>query len=143
MNNIPTTIFAGFLTLIATVTSARAQITFTNVADSSSLTYSAFSIPSINTAGTLGFHANFDAGGSGLFTSDGTTTTTIADSSSPIYFSFGSLSPSINTAGTLGFFANLDAGGSGLFTSDGTTTTTIALTSGPTYTGFGTVPPSN
>jgi hypothetical protein len=98
------------LALLAAAPVVRAQITFTNIADSSSPTYSSFDAPSINSGGTLGFFANLDGGGQGLYTSNGTTTTTIALTSDPFYSFFGS-SPSINTAGTLGFHAFRDAGG--------------------------------
>lgn len=89
--------------------------------------------PSINDAGTVAYlqqsngppiNAPFPAA---IFTSNGTTTTTITDTSGP----FSSLSPSsINNLGTIAFLAELDAGGSGIFTSNGTTTTTITDTSG-------------
>ncbi len=95
----------------------------------------------VDAAGRLGFRAELDAGGSGLYRSNGTTTTPIALESGPT-FSFFTL-PSINSAGTLGFLASLDVGGDGLFTSDGTTTTTIALTSGPVFRNFGPHPAIN
>ncbi len=83
----------------------------------------------------MGFYANLDGGGSGLFTSDGATTTTIALTSGPVFYAL--FDPSINTAGKLGFVALLeDTVTGGLFTSDGTTTTTIALTSSPTFQNF-------
>lgn len=110
--------------LLAAAPVARGQFTFLNVADSSSPTYSTFGVPSLNTAGTLGFLASLDAGGSGLFTGDGTTTTTIALSSGPTFSGFG-MTISLNTAGTVGFRADLDAGGFGFYTSDGTTTTLV------------------
>jgi len=100
-------------------------------------TYSEFGFtPAINAGGTLGFRAQLDAGGSGLYTSDGTTTTTIALSNDPTFSNFSSIN-SINAAGTLGFFGNLDSGDTGIFTSNGTTTTTIALASGSPFSSFG------
>jgi len=87
--------------------------------------------PSINDGGVVAFR--LDGTGRGIFTSDGTTTTTIADSSGP--FSRFLDNPSIADGGKVAFLAS-DAGGIGIFTSDGTTTTTIAHTSGP-FSGLG------
>jgi hypothetical protein len=135
----PSFLLVGFAALLAAAPAARAQYTFTNVADTGSPTIDAFfgTTPSLNSAGTLGFFAALDAGGQGLFRGDGSATTTIALTSGPPYAAFGSVSPGsfspIDAAGTLGFRAELDAGGHGLFRSDGTTTATIALTSSPTF----------
>lgn len=132
-------IAAAVLLLLITTPAARAQYIYTNVADSNDPTISAFggTTPSINSAGTLGFWAFLDVGGQGIFTGNGTTTTTIALTTGLPYAAFGNVSPAsftpISTAGALGFRADLDAGGHGLFRSDGTTTTTIALDSGPIY----------
>ncbi len=130
---------AAALVLIVTAPAARAQYTYTNVVDSNDPTISAFggTTPSINSVGTLGFWAFLDVGGQGIFTGNGTTTTTIALTTGLPYAAFGNVSPAsftpITTTGALGFRAELDAGGHGLFRSDGTTTTTIALDSGPIY----------
>lgn len=124
------------LALLAVTPAARAQITFTNIADSDSPTYNFIYPPSFNTAGTLGFFAFLDAGSEGLFTSDGTTTTTIGLTMGPTYSVFPTGLASINAGGTLGFVAVLDSGEKGLFTSDGTTTTTIALSTEPNYLSF-------
>lgn len=125
---------------------ARAQYTFTNVADTSDPSISDFGgpTPSISSAGTLGYFVFLAGGGQGLYTSDGTTTTTIAVTAGPPYAAFGIGSPGsyapLTAAGAMGFRAVLDGGVSGLFRSDGTTTTTIALESGPTFDFF--QPPS-
>ena len=121
--------------------------TTTTIAVTAGPAYIAFGISSpgtftpMSSSGALGFRAELDAGGTGLFRSNGTSTTTIALDSSPT-FSFFQM-PSMNAAGTLGFLADLDSGPSGLFTSDGTTTTTIALTSGPPFSNFGVLPAIN
>ncbi|MEW5859613.1 MAG: choice-of-anchor tandem repeat NxxGxxAF-containing protein [Cyanobacteriota bacterium] len=82
---------------------------------------------SLNNQGIVAFRRGLSGGGSGIFTGNGTTTTTIADTSG-IFSNFGPAS--INDAGTVAFNADLDAGGEGIFTGNGTTTTTIADTSG-------------
>ena len=121
-----------------------ASYTFTKLEDTSG-SFLRFGFPSINDGGRVAFSAALDTDnnnivdGSGIFTSDGTTTTTIADNSSPFGL-FGD--PSFNDAGAVAFWATLDAGGNGIFTSDGTTTTTIADTSGPLGS-FGTNPSVN
>jgi hypothetical protein len=79
-------------------------------------------------------------GGSGVFTSNGMTTT-IALSTSPIFQSFRD-APSINAAGTLAFQASLDEFPlEGIFIGDGTTTSEVIRTGdalfGSTVTGFG------
>ena len=53
--------------------------------------------PTINTAGTVAFQANIDAGGSGIFASSGGTVTTIAQTTGPGFSAFND--PSINDAG--------------------------------------------
>jgi hypothetical protein len=82
---------------------------------------------SLNDQGIVAFRRGLSGGGSGIFTGNGTTTTTIADTSG-IFSNLGAAS--INNEGTVAFNADLDAGGEGIFTGNGTTTTTIADTSG-------------
>ncbi len=121
-----------------------ASYTFTKLEDSSG-SFLRFGFASINDGGTVAFSAALDTDnndimdGSGIFISDGTTTTTIADSSGGFSL-FGP--PSITDGGAVAFWASLDAGGNGIFSSDGTTTTTIADTSGPLGS-FGTNPSVN
>lgn len=123
--------------LVAFGPAARAQYSFTLIADSTSATFGAISgTPSINSAGTVAFHAALDAGGSGIFSGNGNTLTTIVESGSPTFLAFGS-SPSINSAGMVAFRAHLDAGGSGIFKGNGGSPITIADTSGPAFSGFG------
>jgi len=118
---------------------ARAQYTFTNVADTSNTAITGFvgPLPSLNSAGTLGYCVFLAAGGQELLTGNGTTTTPIAVATGSPYFVFGIGSPGsfapLTATGTVGFRAELGAGQAGLYRSDGTTTATIALTSGPTY----------
>ena len=65
-----------------------ASYTFTKLEDTSG-SFLRFGFPSINNVGRVAFSAALDTDnndivdGSGIFTSDGTTTTTIADNSSP------------------------------------------------------------
>jgi hypothetical protein len=82
---------------------------------------------SLNNQGIVAFRRGLIGGGSGIFTGNGTTTTTIADTRG-IFSNFGPAS--INDAGTVAFNADLDAGGEGIFTGNGTRTNTIADTSG-------------
>lgn len=125
--------------LLLWATTARAQYTFTNIADTSNPAITGFvgPLPSLNSAGTLGYCVFLAAGGQELFTGDGTTTTPIAVATGSPYFVFGIGSPGsfapLTATGAVGFRAELGAGQAGLYRSDGTTTATIALTSGPTY----------
>jgi hypothetical protein len=59
-----------------------ASYTFTKLEDTSG-SFLGFGFTSINDVGTVAFWATLDAGGNGIFSSDGTTTTTIADNSGP------------------------------------------------------------
>ncbi len=102
--------------------------------------------PSVNAAGTAAFGATLTAGGQGVFTSNGTTTTTIAQTGTT--FSTFRLTttdpilPAISpTSNAVAFFANLTGGGQGIFRGDGATTTTIAST--PTFATFNTFPAIN
>jgi hypothetical protein len=52
----------------------------TNTIAVSNGAFNSFSDPSINNSGTVAFSAVLDTGRSGVFTGNGTTTTTIADS---------------------------------------------------------------
>ncbi|MBD1927783.1 hypothetical protein H6F74_16250 [Trichocoleus sp. FACHB-90] len=85
----------------------------TTIADTSGI-FRGFSDPSINNSGNVAFIAGLDTGSIGVFTGNGTTTTTIADSSGAFNSFFGT--PSINDFGTVAFLAGLDVGGSGIFT---------------------------
>lgn len=106
--------------------------TFTKIADTTSGSYSSFLgiPPAINNKGTVVFFAKLDGEREGVFTGNGTTTTTIADTSG-VFSSFSSY-PSINDAGTVAFAASLNDGidgeipsSVGIFTSNGTTVNTI------------------
>ena len=85
--------------------------------------------PSINNAGNVAFRANRN-GVFGLYVSNGTTLTTIADPSGPIQ-DISSLPPAFNDAGQVAFTASLDAGGEALYIGNGTTLTPLLDTSGP------------
>jgi hypothetical protein len=75
--------------------------------------------PSINNSGTVGFSAGLKTGGSGIFTSDGTTIITIATGSG--------FSPSLNDQGTAAFHTFSNAPNGGIFTGNGGPLTRIAL----------------
>jgi hypothetical protein len=117
------------ISLFFTLPAQAVTFTFTKIADNSG-PFSFINGPSINDAGTVAFVAGLDAGGQGIFTGNGTTTTTIADSSGSFSNFFSGTS--INNSGTVAFTAILDTLDTrdipevGVFTSNGTTTTTIA-----------------
>jgi hypothetical protein len=89
--------------------------------------------PSLNNRGTVAFvaleakptseyTAEFDPGKAAILKSDGTKTTTVADTSgayssfsSGSNYTFAAVPPTINDRGTVAFFAQLDAGGEGIF----------------------------
>lgn len=73
---------------------------------------SAFSVPSINDAGTVAFHATLDTGATGIFLGRGKGTVKVADNAGK-FSSFSS--PSINNNGTVAFLAQLDNGKHGIF----------------------------
>jgi hypothetical protein len=75
----------------------------------------------------VAFQAFLDAGGSGIFMGDGTTTTTVVASGTFTALIF----PFTNNGGTVTFLGFLNGGGSGIFSSNGGTLTSIADTSGP------------
>ncbi|MGV0107557.1 hypothetical protein NSTCB13_06444 [Nostoc sp. DSM 114160] len=126
----------GFsLSLLTTGQALSASFTFTKIAD----TKGPFSLlegdqglePSINDVGTVVFRANLKAGGSGIFTGNGTTITTIADSRNLPVKEF-QRRPSINNAGTVAFSALLNTDDiNGVFVGNGGAITTIADSNGP------------
>jgi hypothetical protein len=103
--------------------------TFTSIVDENG-PFEAFHPPSVNNAGTVGFFAATDAGVDGVYTSDGTTTTTIVDDTGPLGFWGGGFSlacfPAINDAGQVAFFAYTDNWSHGVYRGAGGAITTIA-----------------
>jgi hypothetical protein len=104
--------------------------TLTTIVDSADGVFYYFNLggnPMINDSGTVAFFGTLnETGERGIFTGDGTSTTTIA-LVGDTYSNF-SLIPAINDNGVVAFQASLTAGGQGIFTVDGATTTTIATT---------------
>ena len=133
---------------LATTATARAEYTFTLIADSTSPTFSAFDLdPSINSAGTVAFYAVRDGGGTGIFTGAGGATTPVALSTGAVgeFYSLA-YSPSINAAGTVAFHGAIRTGTGvelGIFTASGGVALPLALTTGPTFDGFETYPKIN
>jgi hypothetical protein len=84
-------------------------------------------MPVINDSGTVAFRADLDAGGNGIYTSNGGAATTIANTSGT-YASFGN-GFSINSGGTVAFHAQLAAGGDAIFAGNGGAVSTIAARS--------------
>ncbi|MBH8575013.1 hypothetical protein I8752_18730 [Nostocaceae cyanobacterium CENA369] len=68
----------------------------------------------LNEEGTVAFLANLLSGGEGIFTGNGASLTTIADTSGD-FDGFGA-SPAINDDGKVAFWAFLKSGGEGIFT---------------------------
>ena len=98
----------------------------TTIATASS--FSMFASPMINNKGIVAFsQLDFLTEESGVFISDGKTTTTIADSSGSYSSVIGS---AINDKGTVAFLGTLKAIGDGIFSSSGGVITTLVDTSG-------------
>ena len=115
--------------IVATATNAKAEYTFTLVADSAGpFRNFYFPSPSLNAGGTVAFAANLDDGRLGIFTGNGGVVTTIALGALP-NGSFGY--PSINQAGTVAFFATEGNGvGERIVSGSGGPLTTVADASG-------------
>ncbi len=98
-------------------------------------TFSNYGDPAINSGGTVAYTGNFIDGGMGLFTGNGTTTTTVSNTNTSAFSFFGR--PSINTSGTVAFYAK-SGGLEGLYTRNGSSPiSTIATNGGGTFTDFG------
>lgn len=129
-----------FIGLVASGEARAASFSFTRIADTNGGFSSFNNAASINNGGTVAFQANLNAGGSGIFTGNGITTTTIANTNGT-FTSFGDPNvfgdtPDINDAGTVAFVARQTIQNQrlyGVFTGNGTTTNTITTvpTSGP------------
>ncbi len=93
-----------------------------------------FGATSINNNGVVSFAGNYDGGGSGIFTYDGTTLAVIVDDLgpyAPFTTSSGNARSSINDSGEVATRAVLDGGGGqAIIKGDGTTTTVVADTTG-------------
>ncbi len=80
--SLPAALMGLCLTLVTTGEAQAASFTFTKIADNSDSFSSFFEAPAINNQGTVAFSAFLDAGGKGIFTGNGTTTTSIANTNS-------------------------------------------------------------
>lgn len=98
-----------------------------------SLFSSLYGIPFINNEGNVVFVAGLDAGGSGVFVGNGSTTIKIADSSGE-FSSFGP-NPTLSNNGVAAFLGRYDAGGQGIFTGDGTQLNRIVDSNSPLFLG--------
>src|SRR6266496_4290217 len=78
----PVLLTATLVAVLASNHSAHAAYVFTRVIDATS-GYSAFMTGGMTDAGVIVFTANMPGGGNGVFTTDGSTITTIVDSSGP------------------------------------------------------------
>jgi hypothetical protein len=118
------TLCACWLAAVVLPHSVAAQnYTFTNIADSTGPFSTFFNGgPRLNNSGAVSFVAQLDAGGSGVYRSDGGVLTTIADNSSPLQdFRYSD----INDAGQVAFTAEAVLLGQGIFRGDGQSTSTI------------------
>ncbi|MBD1931224.1 MULTISPECIES: DUF7453 family protein [Cyanophyceae] len=132
--SLPAALVGLCLGLLGTGEAQAASFTFTKIADTSGL-FDSFrgqgiggyepisATPAINNQGTVAFSAFLDAGGKGIFTGNGTTTTSIANTNSlfgerptEVYTLTELGSFSINDVGNVAFSANF--GTSGIFTSE-------------------------
>ncbi len=116
--------------LLITATKAKAEYTFTLIADSTGPfgNFGTTSPVSLNASGTVAFSALLDNGSRGVFTGNGGPTTTVTISAMP-FASFGA--PSINQAGTVAFYGKQATGvGEGIFAGNGGPLLTIADTAG-------------
>lgn len=109
-------------------------VTYTSIADVTGpfSSFPATTKVSINENGLVSFLAGLDAGGAGLFVGDGSSVTTIVDSSTFFSFTPGGL----NDSGVLAFIGSIVSADPGVFTGDGTTVNTIATLSTTPYTAF-------
>ncbi len=113
----------------ATAAAAKAEYTFTLIADSTG-PFSEFDFPSpsLNAVGTVAFHANLDNGRQGIFTGSGGPVTTVFTT---LPFPDGLGYPSINAAGTVAFVADQRTGpGERILAGNGGPVVTIADTAG-------------
>jgi hypothetical protein len=134
-------VHSAFLGLFFIVSTANAQVayTITNIIDTTSqfANFGHFlsaddGAPVLNSSGTVGFWAQLDTGPQGFFTLNGTTVTTIADSSST-FTDFSPRRPAMNSNGRVTFFAQTTTG-PGIFAGNGggnPAVTTIANTTTP------------
>lgn len=120
-------LLAAVLTLPVS-NAAAVPYTFSKLYDSSG-SFNDFGLPSLNNSGTVAFAADFDTGGSGIFTGRGGPTTTIVDTSGP-FDHFGGYS--LNNNGTVAFqaFLGTEDRSGGIFTGSGGPRTTIVTVQG-------------
>ena len=116
-------------------TNAEAEYAFTLIANSTGpfRDFGASPSPSLNAVGTVAFNASLDNGKFGVFTGNGTITTTVAQSVSSdfplVYGSFGT--PRINLTGSAVFSALPESGiARGIYVGNGGPLLTIADTDG-------------
>jgi len=105
---------------------------FTKIADSNDPSFINFGFyPAINDRDTVIFSANLNEDGkaTSIYTSNGTTILTIANTDER--FSFFGNAPAINDAGKVAFLANLKTIGSGIYLIENGITNTIAESSQP------------
>ncbi len=125
---------AGIAFALAAAPSASAVTwTFTRIVDDAGALANLPNQAAINESGVVAFRADFDAGGRGIFTGDGTGAVTPVADTSGGYDDFST--PTINASGDVAFVGILDSGGSGVYRIDGGGTQTIAE-SGVVYTDF-------
>jgi len=90
--------------------------------------FAAYTLPGLNDQGTVAFNADLKSGGKGIFSGNGGTLTTIADTTSGQFTKFSVASS--NNNGQVAFDAGLADGGSALYISQGGKLTTLADTNG-------------
>lgn len=128
--SLPAVALAFSLGLLATgeVNAKPVKYSFTQIADTSG-NLSNLGIPIINNLVIIGFTAELDGGGKGVFSSNGNTTITIADTNSN--FKYLGDDTSINDAGTMAFIGSQNQPNPqsvGVYTSNGRTLKPIITT---------------
>jgi hypothetical protein len=97
----------------------------TLIADTSSLFVGLSSTVPLNSSGSVAFFAYLRGGGVGIFTGNGGSITTIADTNNPL-LTFGFSGIAFNNMGTVAFPLGVKGGGVGVFVGSGGPITTIA-----------------
>ncbi len=118
------------LGLLATgeVNAKPVKYSFTQIANTSG-NFSSLGVPVINNLGIVGFTAGLNRGGKGVFSSNGNTTTTIADTNSNFKYLGDDIS--INDTGTVAFMGSQNQPNPqsvGVYTSNGRTLKPIITT---------------
>ena len=115
---------------------AAQSVTVVNIVDSANAPYTGFNEFCLNNVGTVAFTATRNAGGSGIYTGNGGTLVTIADTDNAGFDAIESY-PALNDSGTVVFYAYKQNVRAGIYSGNGGVLTTVATTDGSTFSDFG------